>query len=311
MTTEINKIRKIINSLLREDYRFEYKKTYKTPPHVSNASKKAKNFISKNNLIKKHKEDSEKKIITGERRAEKLINGEELNYNEVRALRDLFVSLEKEYKSEKTKGKNLENSAVIQIWELNGGSSAKEWVDGIISRQHGSSMKHKELRRGTGDRNRVGNSKNLMKSRLSRKPMSESEQINESNLLIKHGVLFIKGEKVEGEKRRLFVTHVNTLINIAKIKKDKEEGKPGKMVNFGDNQVFRVLMVDGRLKAVGVSWGTKEIMSKKLGMIGTSLVLKDSKTPWHWESLSYTSIPTALNKLSTVLEQEKDIIWNG
>jgi hypothetical protein len=311
MSNQINNIRKIINTILKEDYRFEYKQTYKTPPHVSNISKKAQEAISKNDLIKKHKEDIGKKIVTGERRAAKLINGEALNYNEVRALRDLFTNLEKEYKNEKTKGKTIDNSAIIQIWELNGGNAAKEWSEGILSRHHGKSMKHKELRRGTGDRNRIGNSKNLMKARLSRKPMSESQQINEADLFIKGGVLFIKGEKLENGQRRLFATYINNLINVDRIKKDRKEGKPGKMVAFGNNQVFRVMMVDGRLKAVGVMWNTKETMLKKLGMTGTSVVLNDNKTPWHWESLAYTSIPMALNKLSSVLEQEKGITWNG
>ncbi len=310
MSNEIKNIRKIINTILKEDYRFEYKQTYKIPPHVSNVSKKAQEFISKNNLIKKHKEDIGKKVVTGERRATKIINGEELNYNEVRALRDLFVNLEQEYKNEKTKGKTIENSAIIQIWELNGGNSAKNWTEGILSRHHGKSMKHKELRRGTGDRNRIGNSKNLMKARLPKKPMSESEQINEADLWIKGGVIFIKGENLENGEKRLFATYINNLVNVDRIKKDREEGKPGKMVTFGNNDVFRIMMVDGRLKAVGVMWNSKETMLKKLGMTGTSVVLNNKKTPLHWESLAYTFIPMAVNILSPVLKQEKGIEWN-
>lgn len=223
MSDSIKNIRTIINKILKEDYRFEYKQTYDTPPHISKTTKKAHEIISKNNLIKKHKENSEKKIVTGERRAKKLISGEQLNYNEVRALRDLFVSLENDYKNEKAKGKTIDNSAIIQIWELNGGNSAKNWAEGILSRHHGKSMKHKELRRGTGDRNRIGNSKNLMKPRLARKPMSESIEINEAELWVKNGVIFIKGEKLENGKRRLFATYINNLINVDRIKKTEKK----------------------------------------------------------------------------------------
>lgn len=297
----INIVRSVINKLIKEDYRFEYKQNYKTPPHVSDASKKAKEEIDKNNLIKKHKEQSEKKIVTGERRALKLIEGEHLNYNEIRALRDLFVNLEQEYKNEKSKGKTIKNSPLIQIWELNGGIAAKNWAEGILSRHHGKSMKHKELRRGTGDRNRIGNTKNLMKARLSRKP-----SINESEDLKRGGILFIKGEKVNG-KEKLFATKINTLINVEKIKKDNAEGKPGKIVSFGNNEVFMIVRMNGELKPVKVDWKSKDTMLKKMSLKDTSVGLNHNKTPFHWISLKFDSMPDALNEIKTLLEQEKDI----
>jgi hypothetical protein len=297
----INTVRSVINKLIKEDYRFEYKQNYKTPPHVSDTSKKAKEEINKNNLIKKYKEQSDKKIVTGERRALKLIEGEHLNYNEIRALRDLFVNLEQEYKNEKSKGKTIKNSAVIQIWELNGGVAAKNWAEGILSRHHGKSMKHKELRRGTGDRNRIGNTKNLMKARLSRKP-SISENASK-----KGGVLFILGQPLENGKRRLYVTHINNLTNLDRLKKDNSPGEPVKMVSFGNNEVLTVVRMNGKLKAVKTDWTSRDGMLKRMGLTNTSVGLNPNKTPYHIESLKFNSISDALNELESTFEQEKKI----
>jgi hypothetical protein len=311
MSSEIKNIRNLINKILKEDYRFEYKQTYKIPSNISDVSKKAKEVISKNNLIKNHKEDIGKKVVTGERRATKLINGDELNYNEVRALRDLFTNLEKEYKNEKTKGKTVDNSAIIQIWELNGGDAAKNWSEGILSRHHGKGMKHKELRRGTGDRNRIGNSKNLMKARLSRRIMSESEEINENNFFNVGGVLLIRGKKLENGESRLYVTNINKKTKINTVKKDGGEGVVGEMVSFGNNPVLRVGLVDGELKALGVSWNSESSMLENLGLKSKSVVLNDKtqKTPLHFKTLEFNSIPLAIKNLEHLIKQEKNIRW--
>jgi hypothetical protein len=157
-------VRKIIYQL-DEDYRFEYKQEHTPTDIMSQTVTKAKEAMSKNNLISKHKESSGK-IVTGERRSQKIINKEPLNHNEVRALRDLFVSLEQKYKGEKSAGKTIQNSAIIQMWELNGGDAAKNWVNNILGTHHTKSLNHKDNRRGHGD---VGIVKNMMKPRLAKK----------------------------------------------------------------------------------------------------------------------------------------------
>lgn len=167
----VNELRYAIRQLiikeyvsLNEDYRFEYNKTHTPTDEMSRISSKAKQEISKNNLIAQYKSGGG--IVTGEKRAAKIINKEPLNHNEVRAIRDLFVSLQDELNQAKNSGKNISNSPVIQIWELNGGDVAKNWANNILGTHHDKSLKHKELRRGYGD---VGITKNLMKARLPKK----------------------------------------------------------------------------------------------------------------------------------------------
>lgn len=169
-------IRKIIREIIKEDYRFEYKKTYTPSDNIVNKVKKAQDFIQKNNLIQKLKTSLKgKKIVTGERRAKKIIERKPLSYNEIRALRDLFVSIENDYKSEKNAGKSIKDSSIIQIWELNGGKPAKDWVESILGQVHDKNMNSKSLRRGVGDRNNIGNSKNLMKARMPRRVVVKEE----------------------------------------------------------------------------------------------------------------------------------------
>lgn len=169
-------IRKIIREIIKEDYRFEYKKTYTPSDNIVNKVKKAQDFIQKNNLIEKLKTSLKgEKIVTGERRAKKIIERKPLSYNEIRALRDLFVSIENDYKSEKNAGKSIKDSSIIQIWELNGGKPAKDWVESILGQVHDKNMNSKSLRRGVGDRNNIGNSKNLMKARLPRRVVVKEE----------------------------------------------------------------------------------------------------------------------------------------
>ena len=150
--------------MLEEDYRFEYKKTHIPTDSMSLAAKKAQQSVSKNNLIAQYKSGGG--VVTGEKRAAKIISKTPLNHNEVRALRDLFASLGTEVSNAKSQGKTIDNSAVIQIWELNGGNAGKDWANGILGSEHKSGLKHKNLRRGYGD---VGIVKNMMKPRLAKK----------------------------------------------------------------------------------------------------------------------------------------------
>ena len=160
----VSEIRKIIRKMLEEDYRFEYKKTHIPTDSMSLAAKKAQQSVSKNNLIAQYKSGGG--VVTGEKRAAKIISKTPLNHNEVRALRDLFASLGTEVSNAKSQGKTIDNSAVIQIWELNGGNAGKDWANGILGSEHKSGLKHKNLRRGYGD---VGIVKNMMKPRLAKK----------------------------------------------------------------------------------------------------------------------------------------------
>ena len=72
-----------------------------------------------------------------------------------------------------------------------------------------------------------------------------------------------------------------------------ESAKPAMMAVLG-NQVFRVAMVDGVLKAQGVAWSSEGSMLKILGLTRRDVVLNNQKTPLHWETLQTDVIHKAL-----------------
>lgn len=158
-----NTLRRFVRNIL-EDYRFEYNKEHTPTDTMSSIAKKAKEVSEKNNLIAQYKSGGG--VVTGEKRSKKIISKTPFTHHEVRALRDLFTSIEAEVNQARAKGLNVTNSAVIQIWELNGGEAGKTWANGILGSHHTKSLNHKENRRGFDG---IGLHKNLMKARLPRK----------------------------------------------------------------------------------------------------------------------------------------------
>lgn len=160
---ELKKIYDYAHSI-NEDYRFEYNKEHTPTDTMATTSKKAEEAVARNNLIAQYKAAGG--VVTGEKRGKKIKSKTPMTHHEVRALRDLFTSLQSEVSQARAQGLNVTNSAVIQIWELNGGEAGKTWANGILGSHHDSSMQHKDLRRGYGN---VGITKNLMKARLPKK----------------------------------------------------------------------------------------------------------------------------------------------
>jgi GNAT superfamily N-acetyltransferase len=80
---------------------------------------------------------------------------------------------------------------------------------------------------------------------------ANSKQLNEAVEYPKLGTLFIKGPALEDGTHRLYATSVNNVIVLGRKKIDDTSGEPVKMAVFGNNQVFRVGLIDGKLKNIG------------------------------------------------------------
>lgn len=137
------------------------------------------------------------------------------------------------------------------------------------------------------------------------------EPLDEAMEYPKFGTLFIKGPALEDGTHRIYVTSVNKVMVLDRKKVDNTSGQSARMAVFGNNQVFRVGMVDGRLKALGVDWKTTQSMLEKMGLTKTSVVLHYNKTPLHEDSLTITQIPQAINSLSSALQNIPNIRWVG
>jgi len=141
--------------------------------------------------------------------------------------------------------------------------------------------------------------------------VSETKEIDEvENRFLKGGILLLKGAKLEDGTQRLYVTAVNKLMGLNRVKKDETQGQPATMAVLG-NQVFRVGLVDGRLKAQGIDWSSEGSMLKHLGLTRRDVALNNQKTPLHWETLKTDNIAQALNTNSQQILALPEIKWVG
>ena len=128
---------------------------------------------------------------------------------------------------------------------------------------------------------------------------------------LKGNVVFIRGEKLEDNTHRLYVTTMKDALKLDRKKVDNSEGEPATMAVFGNNQVYRVGYIDGNFKAIKVAWPDMSTMLKKLALSKPSVVLNDEtgKTPIHWLSRNYNNVQTAVNALKPVLLALPNIRW--
>jgi GNAT superfamily N-acetyltransferase len=140
---------------------------------------------------------------------------------------------------------------------------------------------------------------------------ANSKQLNEAVEYPKLGTLFIKGPALEDGTHRLYATSVNNVIVLGRKKIDDTSGEPVKMAVFGNNQVFRVGLIDGKLKNIKVGWKSNQSMLEKMGLTKPSIGLHYNKTPNHEDSLKITQVPQAINSLSSELQKIPDIRWVG
>ena len=141
--------------------------------------------------------------------------------------------------------------------------------------------------------------------------MERTSMIDEVENWNKFGTLFIKGPALEDGTHRLYATSINNVMVLDRKKVDNSSGQSAKMAVFGNNQVFRVGVVDGKLKAMGVAWNSTQSMLEKMGLTKTSVVLHYNKTPHHEDSLKITQVPQAINSLSPALQNIPNIRWVG
>lgn len=140
--------------------------------------------------------------------------------------------------------------------------------------------------------------------------MSVVEQLNENDIWKEGGVLLILGEKLEDNTQRLYATTITNLSELNRNKVDSSKGSPARMAVIA-NPVYRLSIVNGKLKAQGVTWGSPDVMVKKLGLVKKSVALNNNKTPLHWETLKHNNIAQALHAISGQIFNLPNIRWEG
>ena len=153
----MNEIRKIIReefkSLLKEDFRYMYDGEFNPTDEMVSISKMALEIISSNNLI----DNNNPNEGSGKNKAKSICDKESMTHAQVKRMKAYFDNHCDEVNSEKVKGKNVENSGILQSWNLWGGDVGKSWAEKIISQKHSKNNTSKKVRGASGIR-----TKNLM-----------------------------------------------------------------------------------------------------------------------------------------------------
>lgn len=153
----MNEIRQIIREelqkLLKEDFRYRYDGNFIPTDEMVSTAKKALETISNNNLIN-NKGSNEG---SGLEKAKSICDKEHMTHSQVKRMKAYFDNHCDEVNSEKVNRKNIENSGILQSWDLWGGDAGKNWAEKIISQKHSKNNTSKTVRGASGIR-----TKNLM-----------------------------------------------------------------------------------------------------------------------------------------------------
>ena len=148
-------IRKIIREqveIIFENFEYQdsqkHKKYYPTPQMKDNAQK-ALDAVSKNDLTESGENEG-----SGKSKAQTIINGDEMSHSTIKRMKAYFDNNTQKYQAEKAIGRTIDNSGVIQSWNLWGGDEGKKFASDHINNLNSSNFDRKKHRRtisnGTG-----------------------------------------------------------------------------------------------------------------------------------------------------------------
>ena len=152
-----SQIRKIISEEIRavfEAVTFDNNKTFTPPPNVAQRAQEALNAVSNNNLT-----TSGTNTGSGLSKAKELAAKQTQSFDQMRRMKSFFDTQESAYRQEKSAGKDVSSSGVIQAWELHGGDSGKDWVNqemGSLKQDNLNTKKNMRQAGGAGTNKGMG-----------------------------------------------------------------------------------------------------------------------------------------------------------
>jgi len=144
-TMRLQEVRKIVREVLSEAVTFDNNKTFIPPPNVAQRAQEALNVVSSNNLTQ-----SGTDIGSGLSKAKELAAKQTQNFDMMRKIKSFFDNQEDAYRAEKSSGKTIKNSGLIQSWELRGGDSGRDWVNQQLASLHKDNLNTKKNLRKAG-----------------------------------------------------------------------------------------------------------------------------------------------------------------
>lgn len=138
-----NKIRKIVRKMLAEDFRFMYDKQNYTPPtDVVYTAQKAINAVNSNKLVQSNASNEG----SGLQKAQTLVSKEPITHAQLKRMKAFFDKNFQDVSQERSAGKNINNSEIIQKWELWGGDAGRKWVEKQIGATQSNNKTSKKVR---------------------------------------------------------------------------------------------------------------------------------------------------------------------
>ena len=147
----IDLLRKKIREILEEDYRFQYgNKSFLPNDQMKKTCKNAVDAVTKNKLTGKGEAEG-----TGLKKAYSIMNGEPMSHGQLKRMKAFFDNNSQSVSAERSQGKTLENSGIIQSWELWGGDAGKRWSERMINQRNSSNNSSKTIRGASGIRTKT------------------------------------------------------------------------------------------------------------------------------------------------------------
>jgi len=137
-------IRKAIQKILAEDFRYEYNRTsgFVPPIEVINTAQRALNAVKANKLVQSDGSNEG----SGLQKAKSLIAKEPVTHAQLKRMKAFFDNNASLMARERAANRNVNNSAIIQSWELWGGDAGRTWVEREIRKTQSSNQTSKEIR---------------------------------------------------------------------------------------------------------------------------------------------------------------------
>lgn len=130
-------------SIVLEDFRYQYdNETFLPTPSILDQIAKAYEYIKTNNLVA----GSGGNEGSGLQKALDLLQKKPLTHAQLKRMKAFFDNNYEEVQREKSAGKDITNSPVLQSWELWGGDYGREWAENRIKAIHDGNHRSKQLR---------------------------------------------------------------------------------------------------------------------------------------------------------------------
>lgn len=150
----MNEIRKIIREEIEnifEDFRYRYDGNFFPSNEMVSTSQKALEVVGRNNLVNSNGSNEG----SGLSKAKSICDKVAMNHAQVKRMKAYFDNNCDSVNSEKNQGKTIENSGLIQTWELWGGDAGRSWADTMISQRNSSNDTSKTVRGASGIRTKT------------------------------------------------------------------------------------------------------------------------------------------------------------